>query len=218
MVDLVTWTGSFLTDRRVQLVIDGHNNKETEIETEIPQGSPVSPILFLIYISGVFSKVSETSSLVTSLSFIDDLGFIASGSSVKEMVKTLENVAQTVLEWGTLNAVTYDTSKTDAVLFSKSHRQRHNKQLREAKIKVGNEKISFNKEATRWLGVWLDSQLKFTSHINERIRRARNAENQIKGHQATWAGTRISSTDSASSCAINSIIWFRALGERPKKS
>ncbi len=26
--DLMTWTGSFLTDRRVQLVIDGHNNKE----------------------------------------------------------------------------------------------------------------------------------------------------------------------------------------------
>lgn len=52
-----------------------------------------------------------------------------------------------------LNAVTYDTSKTEAVLFSKSHRQRLNKQLRETKIKVGNEKISFNKEATRWLGV-----------------------------------------------------------------
>lgn len=39
----------------------------------------------------------------------------------------------------------------------------------------------FIKEATRWLGVWLDSQLKFTSHINERVRRARTAEIQIKG-------------------------------------
>lgn len=37
------------------------------------------------------------------------------------------------------------------------------------------------KEATRWLGVWLDSQLKLTSHINERVRRARAAEIQIKG-------------------------------------
>lgn len=38
----------------------------------------------------------------------------------------------------------------------------------------------FNKEATRWLGVWLDSQLKFTSDINERVRRARTAELQIR--------------------------------------
>ena len=34
--DLVTWTGSFLTDRKVQLVIDGHDNKKKEIETGIP--------------------------------------------------------------------------------------------------------------------------------------------------------------------------------------
>ena len=169
--DLVTWTGSFLTNRKVQLVIDGHDNKEKEIETGIPQGCPVSPILFLIYISGVFDKVLETNPLVTSLSFVDDLGFIAASSSVEEVAKTLENVAQVVLKWGRLNAVTYDVSKTEAVLFSKSHRQRLNKQLREAKVKVGDEKVSFNKEATRWLGVWLDSQLKFTSHINERVKR-----------------------------------------------
>ncbi len=39
----------------------------------------------------------------------------------------------------------------------------------------------FNKEATRWLGVWLDSQLKFTSHINERVKKARITEIQLKG-------------------------------------
>ena len=184
--NLVTWTGSFLIDRKVQLVIDGHDNKEREIETGIPQGSPVSPIFFLIYISGVFDKISKTNPLVTSLSFVDNLGFIASRSSVTEIVRSLEKVAKEVVEWGKQNAVTYDTSKTKAVLFSKSHRQRLNKQLQEAKIKVDTEIISFNKEATRWLGVWLDSQLKFTSHINERVRRARTAEIQIKGLTKTY--------------------------------
>lgn len=109
------------------------------------------------------------------------MGFIAAGSSVKEVAKLLEKVAKTVLEWGTSNAVSYDTSKKEAVLFSKSDRQRLNKQLRETQITVGSEQIKFNKKATQWLGVWLDSQLKFTSHINERVRRARAAEIQIKG-------------------------------------
>lgn len=45
---LVTWTGSFLTNPRLQLVIDGHDNKEKEIETGILQESPVLPILFLV--------------------------------------------------------------------------------------------------------------------------------------------------------------------------
>ena len=110
-------------------MIDGHDNKERDIETEIPQGSPLSPILFLIYISGVFNKLSETSPSVTSLSFVDDLGFIASGSSVKGIVKVLEKVAKEVIKWEKQNAVTYDTSKTEAVLFSKSHWQRLSKQL-----------------------------------------------------------------------------------------
>ena len=68
---------------------------------------------------------------VTFRSFVDDLGFKASSSSVKKLVKILDKVAQTVLEWGVLNAVTYDTAKTEAVLFSQLHRQRLNK-LREA--------------------------------------------------------------------------------------
>ena len=63
------------------------------------------------------------------LSFIDDLGFIASGSSVKKVVKTLENVAKAVLKWGGQNVVTYDVSTTEAMFFSKSHQQRLNKQL-----------------------------------------------------------------------------------------
>ena len=97
------------------------------------------------------------------------------------MRKALEKVAKTVIEWGIRNAVTYDTSKTEAVLFSKVRRQKLNKQLFDTKIKVGSERISFNKEATRWLGIWVDSQLKFSSHIHERIKRARIAEIQIKG-------------------------------------
>ena len=155
--DLVGRTGSFLTNRKVQLVIDGHESKKRKIETGIPQGSSVSPILFLIYISEVFDAVKEACPLVTSLSFVDDLGLIALETSVKDITRSLKKVAKTALDWGIANAVTHDMSKTEAMLFSKSQRQQLSKQLQRTKIKVGNEKIRFNKEATRWLGVWLDS-------------------------------------------------------------
>ena len=57
--DLIGWTQSFLTDRSVELVIDGFTNSRQKVESGISQGSPVSPILFLIYISGVFSIIEE---------------------------------------------------------------------------------------------------------------------------------------------------------------
>ncbi len=88
----------------------------------------------MIYISGVFNSVSESCLLVTSLSFVDELGFIASGSLVKNIALTLEKVAKTVLQWGKTNAVPYDTAKTETIIFSKSHRQWLNGQIRETKI------------------------------------------------------------------------------------
>ena len=57
--DLIGWTQSFLTDRWVELVIDGHINPKCKVETGILQRSPISPILFLIYISRVFLEIES---------------------------------------------------------------------------------------------------------------------------------------------------------------
>ena len=66
-------------------MIDSHNNSEKYVEIRIPQKLLVSPILFLIYISGVFEQLDKEFSNIVSLSFVDDLGFIASEASVKEI-------------------------------------------------------------------------------------------------------------------------------------
>src|SRR5437588_10813983 len=47
----VRWVESFLSDRRARLSFEKDSEKMSPIVTGIPQGSPVSPILFLIYLS-----------------------------------------------------------------------------------------------------------------------------------------------------------------------
>lgn len=51
--DIVGWTGSFMQERKVRMVIDGREEEELEATTGLPQGSLVSSILFIIYVSGV---------------------------------------------------------------------------------------------------------------------------------------------------------------------
>lgn len=151
--DLIGWAQSFLTHRRVEIVIDGHINPEKDVEISIPQGSPVSPILFLIYISGVFDAVTIASPETVSLSFVDDLGFLASGNSIQEVVTMSHGkTGEAVLKWGLSNAVTYDI-KTEAILFSKARSKRVKKEIAAIRLVFGEQGAKFNDKATRWLGV-----------------------------------------------------------------
>ena len=73
-----------------------------------------------------------------------------------------------------------DISNTEAILFSKSKPQNLASQLPEIRLHFGGQAIAFSKEATRWLGIWLDSRLNFHAHFNERIKSAKAAEARIK--------------------------------------
>ena len=45
---------------------------------------------------------------------------------------------------------------------------------------IRRERVKFKKKKIRWLEICLDSQLKFTAHINKRLIRAKIAEIQVK--------------------------------------
>lgn len=66
------WMESFMSDINVGLVIDGHQCKETAVETDVPQGSPISPILFAMYLSMVFKEVEKEVDGCVATSFTDD--------------------------------------------------------------------------------------------------------------------------------------------------
>ena len=83
--NLISWVGSFLSDRKLQLVIDGHCEAERQVCTGVPQGSPVSPILFTIYLRGVFQKVENEVDTCQSTSFADDCGFLVEAPTVREL-------------------------------------------------------------------------------------------------------------------------------------
>lgn len=48
-----------MSDQSVGLVIDEHYWEGTVVDTGVPQGSPVSPTLFVIYLSRVFKRGRE---------------------------------------------------------------------------------------------------------------------------------------------------------------
>ena len=66
----------------------------------------------------------------------------------------------------------FDYGKTEAAIFRR-------KKTPHA-VKVGTSTIPFNKEATHWLSVWIDSQLTLGSHHAIRLKNGRNAMAQLR--------------------------------------
>ncbi|EED15962.1 reverse transcriptase, putative [Talaromyces stipitatus ATCC 10500] len=137
--DLIRWVVSFLSDWRVTLVIDGHVGKEASISSGLPQGSPVSPILFVLYVHGLSRAIESRVPEVRGLSFVDDQGLITAASSVKETCRTLEKAAEVAIEWGVTNGVQFDSKKTEATFFYRRHRRQVAENVSQARIRVGGE-------------------------------------------------------------------------------
>ena len=111
---------------------------------------------------------------------MDDLTFLTSDNSINKIVTGLEKTGIIALQQGTSNLVTYNMSKTEAILFSNACRPKLARQIAETRLKIGREVVFFNKEAILWLRTWLDSRLNFASHVSERRQKAKWAEFMIK--------------------------------------
>ena len=99
---LLRWISSFLRDRTVKVRILGHTSREIAINYGVPQGNPISPLLFLLYMSKLPKLLPNTSRSL----FADDF-MICSESSI-----TLSDLIQSNLQ----------TSMDDLTLFNSDHR------------------------------------------------------------------------------------------------
>lgn len=77
----------------------------------------MSPILFFIYISSVFNIVSAIFLQIIFYNFVNDLRFWVSGNLIQKVAISLKKTREAIFGWELFNAVTYDVTKTEAILF-----------------------------------------------------------------------------------------------------
>ena len=87
---LVSWAKSFTTGRRTTLTFDDEQDSLAPVKAGVPQGSPVSPILFLIYIQPMFEALEAQHPDIDTLSFIDDIKLSIAGRSDKKLRRSNE--------------------------------------------------------------------------------------------------------------------------------
>ena len=148
--NMIRWVDSFLSDRRAMLVIDGRTGQTYAIQAGLPQGSPVSPVLFILSVSALFQWLEDRHATLQAISFVDDIGLVVECDELEEGAEHLERIAEDTMQWGSDNKVEFEVSKTEVLVFS-----RRRKTLQEAKavsIRIGQQTLAIKQEATRWPG------------------------------------------------------------------
>lgn len=88
----VRWADSFMSERKVSLMVDSHQYDAVEIEMGVPRGSPVSPILLGIYHSRIFKKVKEDMEGCMAKLFADDCEWLVTANLMAQLCERLEIV------------------------------------------------------------------------------------------------------------------------------
>jgi hypothetical protein len=84
---LVRWMLDFMADRRVRMVVDGQEGDEMAVSTGLPQGSPVSPILFAIYMADIHQAVESRVTGARGISFVDDITWLVEADDIPRLVR-----------------------------------------------------------------------------------------------------------------------------------
>jgi ribonuclease HI len=203
-INLISWVSSFLENRQLKLSFDQNTEEFRTVNTGIPQGSPISPILFLIYIRDLF-----TSNRGKYLSYIDDISITVASHSFKRNIKLLEQEVQRLISMGEKNAISFDIAKTELLHYSSS------KAATEATLRLPDSSIITPKGVVKWLGIYFDQGLTFKHHVNTRTSQAKSAYYRmnrlanIERGLSPYALRQIYLACVTSVSDYGSIIWWR---------
>ncbi len=157
---IVKWVGSFISNRTMTLCMPGHNTDAFSMHMGIPQGSPLSPILFLFYYGNVVEICNPPTLPASENGIVDVMKALVFGKSTLENCRMLQTVYELCLEWARRHRASFAPEKYILVHFTKAK----TKQNHSCPLIVPTSTIHLRPSA-HVLGVVLDKKLSWQPHL-----------------------------------------------------
>lgn len=182
---IINWTRSFLTERATSITLGNKTSPMEPAQTGIPQGSPISPVLFLFFNAPLIEECIKAKLKLQVGGFVDDIHLLAYGKSTEINCLTLKKAHEICLKWAKTHGATFAPKKYELV-----HLTRCPKRFNmTATVDLG-ETVTKPKTSIRVLGLHIDGKLRWGPHIKEvRSKLATQCLALSKTAGSTWGAT-----------------------------
>jgi hypothetical protein len=175
------WIADWLSDRSIELTIDGIQSPRQESRCGIPQGSPLSPVLFGLVCA------TALKGLPPGASYVDDCSWAIPFISPRQLQREAGQLLGTVNDRFKQHGLSLDIGKLEIAFISKNKptSKRYRDESKKWKVTWGG-KVLANQGTTRWLGFHLDPFLNWRAHVRIRVQQGLYRQHTVARFMQRW--------------------------------
>ena len=106
------WVKSYLSNRSQYVSINGYDSSLAAINCDVPQGSVLGPLLFLLYIN----ELNQAIKFCKVHHFANDTNLLCLGNSIKKLNKLVNADLKRLVNWLNANKISLNIKKTEMVI------------------------------------------------------------------------------------------------------
>ena len=181
-LQLTRWIDAFCFTRTASILVNGHESQTQLLpQARLPQGSPLSPVLFLFFNADLVQRKIDKHG--GSIAFIDDYTAWVTGPTAEANTVGIQSIIDHTLNWERRSGATFESEKTSLIHFTRNKERSSNTPI------LVKEKLVMPKETAKILGVLMDSGLRYKQHIARTATRGLKAALALKRLRMTSPST-----------------------------
>lgn len=205
---VVHWVASFMANRSACLRLGDFTSQDFGVASGLPQGSPISPIPFMLFIEPLF-KCGPLAAKRGRFGYADDIGQLVASPSLAENINILNSWLADLQQWTEQEGLAFDFSKSEIQHFSRG-KQGDPPLLIPSPGGPYTISPPGKGAATRWLGIWFDRRLTFHPHCKIMAARAKQTVTGILSLANTARGVRASLLRKVTTACVLSVLAYGA--------
>ena len=169
---IIRLLSSFLTDRTLRVLYNGCFSHTVSLKAGTPQGSPLSPLIYIIYVNDYPEEIQQSCSMSQ---FADDTALWTSAYTRSFAVFKLQKGLNILEGWCRKWRVKLNGEKSNLVMIART-RERDNENYA---LQLFNDLIRPTQNA-KFLGIEIDKLLSFQKHVDAIYNRATKRLNVLR--------------------------------------